>query len=46
MGLHITLFAAEVVEPERLMKDYDLAPSALIPWQKAALPAIACSCSA
>ena len=37
MGLHITLFAAEMVEPERLKKDYDLAPSALIPWQKAAL---------
>ena len=37
MGLHITLFAMEVVKPERVQREYGLAPSALIPWQEAAL---------
>ena len=37
MGLHITLFAVEVVEPERVEKEYGLAPSALIPWREAAV---------
>ena len=37
MGLHITLFAVEVVEPERLQQDYGLAANALGLWQEAAL---------
>jgi len=37
MGLHITLFAVEVIEPERVEKEYGLAPSALIPWREAAV---------
>ena len=37
MGLHITLFAVEVVEPERLQQDYGLAANALGFWQEAAL---------
>jgi len=37
MGLHITLFAVEVLAPEQVEKDYGLAPDALIPWRKAAL---------
>src|SRR5208283_2929916 len=37
MGLHITLFAVEVLEPEFVEKEYGLAPDALIPWRKAAM---------
>ena len=37
MGLHITLFAVEVLAPEQVEKEYGLAPDALIPWQQAAL---------
>jgi hypothetical protein len=36
MGLHITLFAVEVLAPEQVEKDYGLAPNALKPWRKAA----------
>jgi len=36
MGLHITLFAVDVVEPERVEKGYGLAPGALDPWRRAA----------
>ncbi|MGH6840786.1 MAG: hypothetical protein ACREDV_01650 [Methylocella sp.] len=37
MGLHITLFAVEMLEPERVAKDYGLVPNALEPWRRAAL---------
>lgn len=37
MGLHITLFAVEVVTPQRLETEYDLPPGALASWRQAAL---------
>jgi len=37
MGLHITLFGVEVLEPERADTDYGLAPDTLSLWRRAAL---------
>src|SRR5450631_807805 len=37
MGLHITLFAVEVLEQELVEKEYGLAPEALNLWRKAAM---------
>jgi hypothetical protein len=37
MGLHITLFAVEMLEPERVETDYGLAPDTLNLWRQAAV---------
>ena len=37
MGLHITLFAVDVLEAEVVEKDYGLAPDTLIHWREVAL---------
>src|SRR5208337_618433 len=37
MGLHITLFAVEVLEAEHVEKNYGLRPDTLDSWRKAAL---------
>jgi hypothetical protein len=37
MGLHITLFAVDVLEPERVETEYGLAPDTLDLWRKAAI---------